>query len=203
VQPAAAAEQSGRGRLSVQMNPGKDEDFDVRAFHARFNCGIIVACSENGVIGSEGDLPWHLPADLKHFMTSTRGCAVVMGRKTYETLDGPLPRRLNVVVSNSMDADQPEGVRVARGLDQAIDIAQAAGMEPPVWVAGGGTIYTQAMDRAELLVRTLIHTEVEGDTRFPEIDPQRWHLARCQEHPADDRHDFAFTIEWWVRSMPG
>ncbi|MEX0876860.1 MAG: dihydrofolate reductase [Phycisphaerales bacterium] len=183
------------------MNPGSNEDFDPRAFHARFDYGLIVACSENGVIGREGDLPWHLPADLRHFMRSTRDCAVVMGRRTYESLDTPLPHRLNIVVSTSMGEDQPEGVRVARDLEQALDIAREARMQAPIWIAGGGTIYTQTMDMADLIVRTLVHTRLEGDTGFPEIDPDSWELVRSEAHESDDRHIYGFAIEWWTRKQ--
>lgn len=176
--------------------------FDPRAFHARHSLAAIVACSENGVIGREGGLPWHLPGDLRHFMRSTRGCAVVMGRKTFDSLDAPLPHRLNIVVSRSMPEPQDPAVRIVRDLDGAIELAREARMEAPVWIAGGGTIYEQAMGRVDLIVRTLVHTRVEGDTHFPEIDTRLWRLAHAQEHRADDRHRLAFTIQWWVRT-PG
>lgn len=161
---------------------------------------MIVACSQNGVIGSDGDLPWKLPMDLRHFMQSTRGCSVVMGRKTFESLDQPLPNRLNIVLSRTLRDDRDDGVRVASEIGEAIELAHDASCESPVWIAGGGHIYRQAMDRVDLIVRTLIHAQVEGDTHFPEIDTNVWCLAHFEHIAADDRHEFGFTIEWWTRS---
>jgi dihydrofolate reductase len=179
------------------------ESFDPRAFNAAHEIGMIVACSRNGVIGRDGDLPWHLPEDLRHFMRSTRGCPVIMGRKTFDSLDKPLPNRLNIVLSRSMPDPGLDGVVVAGGLDQAIDLAQRSidegRQERPVWIAGGGTIYRQAMDRADLIVRTLIECEIDGDAEFPQIDTDAWHLEHSIDHAADDRHDHAFSFQWWVR----
>ncbi len=166
--------------------------------------GLIVACSENGVIGVDGDLPWHLPEDLKHFMRSTKGHAVVMGRKTFDSLDKPLPGRLNIVVSRSMPIDDaiPGQVVVVRSLDEAIEAGRAADQELGkglVWIAGGGEIYRQSIQQADLIVRTLVHCELQGDTHFPEVHPDQWMLDHAEEHASDDRHDFGFTIETWVK----
>lgn len=180
------------------------QPFDPRAFHAQFEIAMIVACSKNGVIGRDGDLPWHLPDDLRHFMRSTKGCPVIMGRKTFDSLDKPLPSRLNIVVSRSMVDPGIEGVQIARDLDSSIDLARRAiqeqGLGHPIWIAGGGTIYTQAMDRADLVVRTLIDLEIDGDARFPEIDHSEWALRRSEPHTADDRHAYPFCFEWWERA---
>jgi len=179
------------------------DSFDPRALHAQFDIAMIVACSRNGVIGRDGDLPWHLPEDLKHFMRSTKGCPVVMGRKTYESLDRPLPSRLNIVVSHSMKDPELKGVIVVGGLDQAIEVARGAiekgEVETPIWIAGGGTIYTQMMDRTELVVRTLVDCVVDGDASFPDLDPEMWTKRTNFRVDADDRHDFGFEIEWWER----
>ncbi len=176
------------------------DEFDPRAFNARHQLAIIVACSENGVIGREGDLPWRLPTDLRHFMRSTRGCAVIMGRKTFESLDAPLPDRLNIVVSGSMPLTDTPSVKVVRNLEGAIDTGRASGLEPPIWIAGGGTIYEQVMDRVDLVVRTLVHTRIRGDTLFQGLDLDRWRLAHAEHHRGDERHAWPFSIEWWVRS---
>jgi dihydrofolate reductase len=170
--------------------------------------GLIVACSENDVIGVDGDLPWHLPEDLKHFMRSTKGHAVVMGRKTFESLDKPLPGRLNIVVSRSMSIEDeiPGLVMVVRSLAEGIEAGKAADRELGkglVWIAGGGEIYKQAIDGADLIVRTLVHCELTGDTHFPEICPDNWGRADAEEYPADDRHSYGFTIEQWVKKECG
>ena len=178
------------------------QPFDFRAFHATHKIAMIVACSQNGVIGSDGDLPWHLPADLRHFMRSTKGCSVIMGRKTFESLDNPLPNRLNIVLSRSMRDDRDDGVRIASSIEEAIEIALASDMEMPIWIAGGGHIYQQAMDQPglmDLIVRTRVEAQVEGDTVFPEISPKVWGLAHSEHFAPDERHAFGMAIEWWVQ----
>ena len=179
------------------------QPFDPRSYHAQFEIAMIVACSQNGVIGSDGDLPWHLPDDLRHFMRSTKGCPVIMGRKTFDSLEKPLPNRLNIILSRSMDDPGHPDVRVARELDASIEIAKAVigedGRDGPIWIAGGGTIYRQALDRTDLIVRTLVDTVVAGDTTFPEIDPIHWERSHMQRTPSGDRNMYGFQIEWWVR----
>ncbi|MFK7760178.1 MAG: dihydrofolate reductase [Phycisphaerales bacterium] len=167
---------------------------------------LIVACSENGVIGSDGDLPWHLPKDLKHFMRSTKGHAVIMGRKTFDSLDKPLGGRLNIVVSSSMSIDDEiQGqVRIARSLDEAIEIGIKANEEfgqGRVWVAGGGEIYRQAIDRADQVVRTRVHCVAEGDVTFDELDPLVWEIEATEVHEMDESHNSGFAIEWWTRRL--
>jgi dihydrofolate reductase len=176
--------------------------FDFRAFHAQHRVAMIVACSENGVIGVDGDLPWRLPTDLRHFMRSTKGCPVVMGRKTFESLHQPLLNRLIVVVSRTMSDDRDDGVRVAGSIEDAIAIGEASDMDGPIWIAGGGHIYKEAMGTpgmVDLIVRTLVHTRIEGDTVFPEIDEALWSRARVESFEADEKHAFSLTIEWWGR----
>ncbi len=177
------------------------QPFDFRRFHAQHRVAMIVACSENGVIGTDGDLPWHLPADLKHFMRSTKGCSVIMGRKTFESLDRPLPNRLNIVLSRRMSDDRDDGVRVAGYIEDAIEIASTSDMESPIWIAGGGDIYRQAMEMpglVDLIVRTRVHAQVAGDTVFPQIEANRWERVRCEQFPADEKHAYSMDIEWWV-----
>jgi len=187
------------------------------ADHGRAKIGLIVACSENGVIGRDGDLPWQLPDDLKHFMRSTKGHAVILGRKTFETLGmvGGLAGRLNIVVSSSMalgerGPGEEWGVVVARSLEEAIAMGREADMKEGglrrglVWVAGGGEIYRQAMGIADVVVRTLVHCEVEGDVYFEGIgsgEDDGWVLERSEGHGVDDLHGVGFTIEWWVRRI--
>ena len=179
------------------------DSFDPRAFHAQFDVAMIVACSENGVIGREGDLPWHLPKDLRHFMRSTKGCPVIMGRKTFDSLDKPLHARLNIVVSRTMPDSEHELVRVVRDLDEAVEVARASiwedGQDRPIWIAGGGTIYTQSMDRCDLIVRTLVETQVDGDASFPAIEGEDWVLGHAEHHDADAQHPYSFRFEWWTR----
>ena len=179
------------------------EPFDFRSFHAQFELAMIVACGTNGVIGIDGDLPWHLPEDLKHFMRSTKRCPVVMGRKTYESLGKPLPDRLNIVVSSTMAPVEDERVVVVSGLEEGIqagrDAIEAGACEGPVWIAGGGTIYRQLLDRVDLVVRTLVDANPDGDAYFPDLDPESWILAQEHSFLADERHKRGFAIQWWER----
>ncbi len=179
------------------------EEFDFRAFNAGFEIAAIVACARNGVIGNDGDLPWRLPDDLRHFMRSTKGCPVIMGRKTYETLPGPLPDRFNIVVSRTMLDPKRPGLIVVRDLDEAIEQGRVAisqeGMDRPIWIAGGGMIYEQALSATGLVVRTLIDTDAQGDAWFPELDLDEWELRCSISHPADARHGVPFVFEWWIR----
>ncbi len=183
--------------------PDTPDAFDPRAFHAQFKIAMIVACSRNGVIGRDGDLPWHLPLDLKHFMRSTKGCPVIMGRKTFDSLDKPLPARPNIVVSRSSGGADQDGVWRVQGLDSALSTAREligqGAVEQPVWIAGGGTIYEQMLSKADLIVRTLVDCELEGDAFFPDLCTDAWKIVHAAHHPADDRHRFGFSIQWLTR----
>lgn len=176
---------------------------DPRSYHAQFDIAMIVACAQNGVIGRDGDLPWHLPEDLRHFMRSTKGCPLIMGRKTYESLDGPLPSRLNVVVSRSMPDPGQDGVIVVQSPEEAIEACRGAvergQFEGPVWIAGGGTIYKQMLDRTDLVVRTRVECELDGDTHFPDLPAMDWQIAHRVRFTADERHTYPFNIEWLER----
>lgn len=139
---------------------------------------LVAAVAENGVIGSDGEMPWHYPADLRNFKETTMGHPVVMGRKTYESIEnrlgGPLPGRTNVVLSRRDSLDLPEGAVHARDLDAAFEAAEAA-LEPgqeTVYIVGGATVYEACLDRADELVVTEIPEAPAGDTHFPEIGPE-------------------------------
>ena len=151
---------------------------------------IIVVMAKNGVIGRDNRLPWHLPADLAHFKAVTMGKPMVMGRKTWESLPGLLPGRRHIVISRKPDY-RAEGCTLVHSLDQALS---AAGEAPEVMVVGGGTIYKESLPRADRLYLTLIDAEVEGDVRFPEIDPAAWRELSREPHPADERNAYAYTF---------
>ncbi|QLG62428.1 dihydrofolate reductase [Halorarum salinum] len=137
---------------------------------------IVAAVAANGVIGADGDIPWHHPEDLRHFKETTMGCPVLMGRRTYESIErdlgGPLPGRTNVVLSRS-DPDLPEDVVVVESPDGAVAAAEATGAET-AYVAGGGAVYRAFLDRADRMVITELRDAYGGDTTFPDWDPSEW-----------------------------
>ncbi|MET0599722.1 MAG: dihydrofolate reductase [Mesorhizobium sp.] len=155
---------------------------------------IYVAMAENGVIGRDNGLPWHLSSDLKRFKATTMGKPIVMGRRTFESIGRLLPGRLTVVVTRDR-AYRVEGGEVAGSLDEAIRLATARARCMPaadeICIVGGGQIYAEALPRADRLCVTHVLAEFEGDTRFPPIDPAIWRLVEAEEHPAGPRDSHA------------
>ena len=158
---------------------------------------LIAAVAKNGVIGAGGALPWRLSSDLKHFKAATMGKPLVMGRKTYQSIGGPLPGRTIVVVTRDR-AFAAQGALVAGDLGQALELAEAAarqGGADEIVVAGGGEIYAQAIGRATRLHITEVDLAPEGDAHFPPIDPAAWREVsrRKGERGPRDQADFAFV----------
>ena len=139
---------------------------------------IIAAVADNLAIGRSNALLWHISEDLKFFKQNTSGCAVIMGRKTFESIGRPLPKRLNIVISRGFEA--PDGVLVASSLQEALTLAQEAGpglgMSPDeVFVIGGGQIYAEAVGCADRMILTHVHTVIEdADTYFPAFNTKDW-----------------------------
>ena len=161
---------------------------------------LIAAMSENRVIGRAGKLPWHLPADLRRFKRLTTGCTVIMGRKTFESIDEkPLPGRRNIVVSRRAGY-APAGVEVATAVEAALEAAGAsAGGADVVYVVGGGEIYRVALPLADRLDLTIVHTTAEGDATFPAFDESQWRLTLDERHDADERHAHAYSFRVYER----
>lgn len=132
---------------------------------------IVVAVAENGVIGRDGGLPWHLPEDLKHFRQVTTGHAILMGRRTWASIGRPLPQRRSIVVSGT-PGFAPAGAEVAASLDEALRLARETDPEPRV--IGGARLYAEALPRATRLFLTRVHRVADGDTRFPPLDLSEW-----------------------------
>lgn len=155
---------------------------------------LISAVAENGVIGRDNDLPWHLPDDFRHFKRTTSGHHVIMGRKTWESQGGkPLRKRTNVVVTRQRGY-VADGAIVVHSLPEALDLARAAG-EDEAFVIGGTGLYAEALAIASRLYLTRVHATVEGDATFPEFDDEAWSVVEAERHEADDRHAHAFTIQ--------
>jgi dihydrofolate reductase len=147
---------------------------------------LIAAVSRNGVIGRGGKLPWHLPDDLARFKALTLDHAIIMGRKTFESIGRPLPRRRNLVISRQ-PGFSAEGIEVFSSLEGAIEAAYAGGDTSP-FVIGGAEIYAAALPLATRLELTEVREIVEGDAFFPPLDPLAWRLVAREEHD-----DFAFA----------
>lgn len=161
---------------------------------------LIVAASENDAIGKEGQLLWKLPIDLKFFKDATWGMVVVMGRKTYESVDKPLPGRVNIVITRQRDWKR-EGTQVATDLDEAITQAKAANCKE-IFIIGGGEIYRQSMDIADKIYMTRVHAVLNGDTYFPQIDAHKWTMTGHTDFLKDDRHAYDFSFQTWEKKNP-
>lgn len=163
---------------------------------------LIVAVAANGVIGSEGGMPWRLSTDSKRFRAITMGKPVVMGRKTWESLGKPLAGRHNIVITRSGEY-VASGATVVPSLDSALQLARSEAIAADldeIFVIGGGEIYRQAMPRADRIYFTRVHAERSGDTVFPEIDPLSWVERSREEVPAGERDDFATSFIVYERA---
>ena len=150
---------------------------------------LLAAVASNGIIGANGTLPWRLPEDLAHFKRLTMGHAVIMGRRTWESLPGPLPGRENIVVTRTRGYEAP-GAAVANSLEGAL--ALCAG-EPVVFVIGGSQLFADSLPLASGLVLTEIHRDFEGDTRFPDYDRAHWKESQRERHVTADGMKFDFV----------
>jgi dihydrofolate reductase len=159
---------------------------------------IIVAIADNNAIGKDNALLWHISEDLKFFRSTTVGCPVIMGRKTYESIGRPLPKRLNIIVSRK-GYDAPEGVLVVDSIEKGYEVAKEQGAEK-CFVIGGGQIYAQAMQIADEMVITHVHTVIEdADTYFPAIDPSIWQVAERSELKTDPESGYTFEFVKYIR----
>jgi len=156
---------------------------------------LIVAYAKHRVIGKANDLPWYLPADLKHFKELTSGHSVILGRKTYESivarLGKPLPNRTNIVITRDKHFAAP-GAIIVRSPQEAIERADSE----EVFVIGGASIYEAMLPLADRIYLTEVEADIEGDTYFPELGPEDWEEAERVTHEADERneYDYAFIV---------
>lgn len=172
------------------------DQFEIR--NPKSEISLIAAMAENRVIGAEGTLPWHLPADLKRFKALTMGHPILMGRKTYESIGRPLPQRRNLVLTRQREWSAP-GTETVQTLDEAL-----GRIEPgeELFVIGGEQVYRLALPRAKRLYLTLVHTQVAGDAVFPPFDVEQWHLREQEDRPADERNAHAMTFLCYERRDP-
>lgn len=154
------------------------------------NIVLVAAVAENGIIGRDGAMPWHLPADLAHFKWVTWGHPILMGRRTFEAIGRPLPGRRNIVVTRN-PGFSAAGIETAAGLEQAIELAGEASQ---TMVIGGAELYRSALPLAQLIYLTRVHARPKGDTRFPTLDPSEWRQISCKTRPTDGDHRYALSF---------
>ncbi|MCW5520870.1 dihydrofolate reductase [Aureitalea sp. L0-47] len=156
---------------------------------------MIAAAGENNELGLNNMLVWHLPDDFRRFKQLTTGHHIIMGRKTFESFPSPLPNRTHIVISRNKDFNS-DGIRVVHSIEEALESSKP---DPQPFIIGGGEIYEQGMAVAKKIELTRVHGTFDADTFFPDIPESHWELAEEHYHPIDDRHDYAFTYETWIR----
>ncbi|MDE2139168.1 MAG: dihydrofolate reductase [Gammaproteobacteria bacterium] len=159
---------------------------------------LVVAVGENNEIGKHGRMPWHLPADLKRFKALTLGKPVIMGRRTFEAIGKPLTERRNIVVSGN-PAFRAPGCETAASLADALVLA--AGVRE-IMLIGGGELYREALPRAQRIYLTRVHARFDADTYFPVLDQGEWRETAREEHAADERNPFAYSLITLERRVP-
>jgi len=180
--------------LLAQFNK-QCENTDIFILCGEDVISLIAAMAHKRVIGADNQMPWHLPADLKHFKQLTLGKPVIMGRKTHETVGKALPGRRNIVVSRQADLVLPDGCELVASLDEALELVADA---PEIMVIGGAQIYKLAMPKAQRMYLTFIDLNVEGDMFFPAWNESLWFEGKRERHSADDKnpHHYEFvTLE--------
>lgn len=152
----------------------------------------IVAAAKNRVIGSDNQIPWYLQEDFRFFKRTTLKHHIIMGRKTFESIGKPLPKRTNIVITRN-PFYVASGVIVVNSLEAAFTIASDNG-ETEAFVIGGGMIYEQALPYLDTVYYTEVQTELEGDTFFPELDFNKWEKSEIMSQKANEKNDFDFNI---------
>ena len=155
---------------------------------------IIAAMDKKRLIGRDNDLPWRLSADLQNFKKLTSGNAIIMGRKTWDSLGRPLPNRINIVITRDKSFTADGTVVV-----HSIEDAKAAAGDTPAFIIGGGQIYTMSIDSVNEMILTHVDTEVEGDAWFPEFNEAEWNVVESQEFKADEKNEFNFSVKKYIR----
>ena len=151
---------------------------------------IIVAAAENGVIGHNNNLIWHLSSDLKHFKNITTGHTVIMGRKTFESMGKALPNRRNIVITANK-AYTAAGCEIVPDIESAL---QLAAQEEEAFIIGGGTIYRAIWEKADKLYLTRVHTAPTGDISIPEVKASEWQEISREAHSADEKNEYDYTF---------
>jgi dihydrofolate reductase len=162
---------------------------------------LVVAASENNVIGKDNRLLWHLPNDMKFFKNTTWGMPVIMGRKTFESLGKPLAGRTNIVMTHDPQWSAA-GTKAAANMEEAMQAAADTDAKE-VFVIGGGEIFRQALPKANRVYLTRVHTHIDGDTFFPELPAAEWTLLSQLDFATDAKHAHPYSFQIWQRNKEG
>lgn len=154
---------------------------------------LVVAKSKNNVIGKNNQLPWHLPADLKHFKKITMGKPIIMGRKTFDSIGKPLPGRRNIIITRNKNYSA-KGCDIFYSIDEAFN---ALKNETEVMIIGGANLYLQTLMRASCIYLTEIDVTIEGDAFFPALPVNEWKLISEEKFPADEKNSYAYRFQVW------
>lgn len=157
---------------------------------------MIAAAAENNALGKDNDLLWHLPDDFKRFKKLTIGHKIIMGRKTFESFPKPLPKRTHIIITRDTNYSVPyEDCIIVHSIEDAIQLV----FGEDAFIIGGGEIYKQGAAFADIIELTRVHTSIEADTFFPEIELANWELTAKEHHPKDEKHLHAFTYLTYSR----
>jgi dihydrofolate reductase len=160
---------------------------------------IIVAVSENHVIGVDNQLPWHLPADLKYFKSLTTGHPIIMGRKTFESIGRPLPNRENIVITRDLNFKH-EGLVIKNTIEEAVNYCRHKDEE--IFIIGGDTIYKQMLPWVNTIYYTKVHTIIENGTAFfPVLNFEEWRMVKSDYFVKDEKNEFDYTFEVYERNL--
>ena len=158
---------------------------------------IIVAASENNVIGKDNRLPWHLPADLKYFKNTTWAMPIIMGRRTFESIGKPLPGRHNIVITRNKDYNA-DGATVVGNLNDAVKAAESNDVNE-FFIIGGAELFNTTMDQAQRIYLTRVHANIEGDVFFPALNKEEWELVSEKNMEADEKNEYGLSFQVWEK----
>ena len=155
---------------------------------------IIAAMDKNRLIGVDNTLPWRLSADLQNFKRLTSGNAIIMGRKTWDSLGRPLPNRKNIVITRDKNF-KAEGAVIVHSIEEA----SKAAADMDSYIIGGGQIYSIALDMADEMILTHVNTELTGDAWFPEYDKNQWTVVESEDFPSDEKNEYSFSVTRYTK----
>lgn len=158
---------------------------------------IIVAASENNVIGKDNRLPWHLPADLKYFKNTTWAMPIIMGRRTFESIGKPLPGRHNIVITRNKDYNA-DGATVVGNFNDAVKAAESNDVNE-FFIIGGAELFNTTMDQAQRIYLTRVHANIEGDVFFPALNKEEWELVSEKKMEADEKNEYDLSFQVWEK----